>query len=386
MGAACDHLIVGGGVVGAAAAFHLAGRRAGRVVLLEKAFAGAGASGKAAAPVRPHDATPLTAALARWGLQVYESFPEQVGGPPVLTRTGTVLVAPEADRAALEAAAVGDATARLVTGQELAEIDPNLRLADDEAAAFDPAAGHVDAVQVVNAYAEAARRHGADLRQGVEVQAVVADRGRVSGVETNEGFYACGHLVLAAGPWAAGLLRPLKVSLPVQPCRTQVALFRRPPDFGRRGPACVDFVQGLYFRPSQAELIRVGGLGDDAPPADPDDYDEAPAGDWLSGVRQRLRRRYPALHRAYGRGGYAAVYGRTPDRHPVVDRPPGWGNLTAAAGFGGHGFLLAPAVGQLIAEWVLDGKASSFDPAPLRLARFDEGDPVRPASPYGLLG
>src|SRR5262249_19557785 len=159
-----------------------------------------------------------------------------------------VIIVGESDRAGLEANIAMQRElgidVRLVTGQTLADIDPNARLADDEVAAFEAEAGYVEAVQVVASFADAARQHGADIRLGVEVKSLVSEGNRVVGVETNEGRYDCGKLVLATGPWAAHLAKTLKLALPVQPSRTQVALFRRPPDMGRRGTIYTDFVQG----------------------------------------------------------------------------------------------------------------------------------------------
>src|SRR3954453_16575291 len=132
----CDILIVGGGVMGTSIAWHLARRRAGRVVLLEKSFLGAGSSGKSGAIVRQHYSNRLTAAMAQKSLRVFEMFDDLVGGPPVFTRTGMVLVVNERDRAGLDANLtlqrdLGIDT-RLLAPQELADIDPNARLAEDE--------------------------------------------------------------------------------------------------------------------------------------------------------------------------------------------------------------------------------------------------------------
>ena len=147
--------------------------------------------------------------MAQKGLRVYEHFDELIGGPPVFTRTGMVLVVHERDRAGLETNLAAQRElgidVRLATGQVLADIDPNVRLADDEVAAFEAEAGHVEAVQVIASLADAARERGADLRLGVEVKAVVLDGGRVAGVDTNEGRYECRTLVLAAGPWSTSL-------------------------------------------------------------------------------------------------------------------------------------------------------------------------------------
>ena len=176
--------------------------------------------------------------------------------------------------------------------------------------------------------AEAARREGADIRLGVEVKAIVTEGDKVVGVETNEGRYDCRH----AWSWPPVRGRPSwrrtsGVKLPVQACRTQVALFRRPPDFGRRGAVYGDFVQGIYFKPTHGDMIHAGSLAGEEvnDPVDPDHYNEAADGDWLPQVRQRLSRRYPAMHRGYGRGGYGALYAITPDWHPILDRLPGPG-------------------------------------------------------------
>jgi sarcosine oxidase subunit beta len=392
MAVTCDILIVGGGVIGTSVAWALARRRAGRVLLLEKSFLGAGSSGKSGAIVRQHYSNRLTASLARQSLRVFEHFEELVGGPPVFTRTGMAVIVNQQDRAALEKNLVMQRElgidVRLVSGQVLADIDPNARLAEDEVAAFEAEAGYVEAVQVVASFAEAARREGADIRLGVEVQALVTEGGKVAGVDTNEGRYESRAVVLCTGAWAGRLAKEVGVTLPVQPCRTQVALYRRPPDFGRRGIVYGDFVQGLYFKPTHGDMIHAGSLAGEEvnDVVDPDHYNEAANGDWLPQVRQRLSRRYPAMHRSYGRGGYGALYGITPDWHPILDRLPGLEGACCAVGFSGHGFKMSPVVGQLMAELVVDGKASTLDITPLRLARFEENDPVKTPYEYGVMG
>jgi sarcosine oxidase, subunit beta len=393
MSVTCDILIVGGGVMGTSIAFSLARRRAGRVLLLEKSYVGAGSSGKSGAIIRQHYSNRLTAAMAQKSLRVFERFDDCVGGPPVFTHTGMVIVVHERDRAALEANVAVQRElgidVRLVSAQVLADIDPNARLAEDEVAAFEAEAGYVEAVQAVASFAEAARREGADIRLGVEVRSLVKEGDKVAGVDTNEGRYHSGCVILATGPWAARLADGAGLRLPVQACRTQVALCRRPPDFGRRGVVYGDFVQGIYFKPTHGDMIHAGSLAGEETQdvVDPDHYNEAAHGDWLPQVRQRLGRRYPAMHRGYGRGGYGALYEVTPDWHPIIDRLPGLEGAYCAVGFSGHGFKMAPVVGQLLAEMVVDGKAAALDITPLRLARFAENDLVKTISySTGVMG
>src|SRR3984893_6842305 len=129
-----DILVVGGGVIGTSIAFHLARRRVGKVVLLEKSFLGAGSSGKSGAIIRQHYSNVLTASMARQSLRVFEHFDDAVGGPPVFTHTGMVLVVNERDRAGLEANLAMQRglgiEVRLVSAEELVDIDPNAQLAE----------------------------------------------------------------------------------------------------------------------------------------------------------------------------------------------------------------------------------------------------------------
>jgi sarcosine oxidase subunit beta len=392
MAVTCDILIVGGGVMGTSIALALAQRKAGKVMLLEKAFLAAGSSGKSGAIIRQHYSNRLTASMAQKSLRVFERFDEVVGGPPVFTRAGMVLVVNQRDRAGLEANLAMQRElgidVRLVSPQVLADIDPNARLAEDEVAAFEAEAGYVESVQVVASYAEAARREGADIRLGVEVKGLLRQGNKVAGVLTNEGKYESHCVVLATGPWAAQLAQDLKIKLPVQACRTQVALYRRPPDFGRRGAVYGDFVQGVYFKPTHGEMIHAGSLAGEEinSPVDPDSYNEAADGEWLPQVRQRLSRRYPAMHRSYGRGGFGALYAITPDWHPILDALPGLEGGYCAVGFSGHGFKMSPIVGQLMAERIIDGQAKSLDITPLRLSRFEENDLVKTPYSYGVMG
>ena len=388
----CDLIIVGGGVMGASIAWHLARRRVGRVMLLEKAFMGAGSSGKSGAIIRQHYSNRLTASMAQKSLGVYQHFDEVVGGPPVFTRTGMVLVVNQKDRTGLDANLtlqheLGiDVTT--VSAQTLAEIDPNARLAEDEIAAYEAEAGYVEAVQVVASFAEAARKEGADVRTGVEVLGLIVHGGKIAGVETNEGIYQSPCVILATGPWAAALAKQQGCKLPVQSCRTQVALYRKPPDFGRRGAVYCDFVQGLYFKPTHGEMVHAGSIAGEEinHPVNPDDFDESADAAWLPQVRQRLARRYPAMHRGYGRGGYGALYAITPDWHPILDRLPGLEGGYCAVGFSGHGFKMAPIVGQLMTELIVDGQAKSLDIGPLRLRRFEDNDLVKTPYSYGVMG
>ena len=132
----------------------------------------------------------------------------------------------------------------------------------------------------------------------------------------------------------------------------------------------------MYFRPASTDGVQVGPFSavEAKEPIDPDEYNEAADGEWLPNVRQRMIRRFPGLHRSFGRGGYGALQAVTPDGLPIVDQLPGLDGAFVAVGSGSRSILLAPAAGEIMAELVLDGKTATLDAATLRAARFSEGE------------
>jgi sarcosine oxidase, subunit beta len=370
MASPCDIVIVGGGVLGASAACHLAERRPGRIVLLERSFLGAGGSGQRAANSSRLGTEPSLTAMVQRSFQVYPSFSEALGGPPVFTRTGLALIAAEVDREGIQQQL--DPNIQQLSALELLELDSNAHLNEGECAFLDREAGTLDAVGVIAAYAEAARQAGVELCQGVEVQRIVAAKGKIHAVETNEGTYDCGAVVLTAGTWSPELVRELGVSLPVRACRVPVAMFRRPPDSGRRSIIHVDRVQGLTFQPAPGDLLLAAALVPDEleKGATEESSSEAVTAEWLAHVRQRLSRRCPALHRAFGRGGYRGLAALA-DGLPILDRLPGVEGGYCAVGFGTRDVELAPAVGEMLANLILGGQTPGMERNPLGLARFE---------------
>lgn len=373
-----DCVVVGGGVMGTSIAFHLAQRAAGSVILCEQSFLGAGSSGKSGAIVRQYYTNRLTVAMARHGLRFYERFPEIVGGPDVFTRSGMVLIASGESRAAVDGClamqrACGVATG-VVSADELQAIDPQARLHDDEFAAFETEAGYCEALQVVSSLADASRRQGVEIRIPARVHEIVCSKGQVSAVVTSAGKIATRCVVLATGSWAARLSGQLGFELPVQPSRAQVALVRRPTDFGPPGPVYGDFAQQIYFKPTHGEMLHVGNVDprEERAPVDPEALAEVADEPFVREMRGKLARRYASLDRGVGRGGFSALYEVTPDWHPVIDRLPGVEGVYCAAGFSGHGFKMAPTVGLIVSELIVDGSSHTFDVSPLRATRFQE--------------
>lgn len=381
-----DVVVVGGGVMGASIAFHLAARGGGRVLLLERGALCSGPTRHSTAIVRLHYTQPLLVRMAVHGLRVYRAFEDVVGSRSGFTRTGMLFGVAAGEAAMLEQnVAVGraeGAETHLLDGEQVAELDGRI-VADDLVFCFEPEAGHCDPYAVTAGFAAAARRAGAEVVEGVQVGAIRDGR-----VETAAGSVEADAVVVAAGVWSAPLLAPLGYELPVRAAPAEVGRYRLPTGFSPP-PAVADFSAAqLYFRPAEAGFLEVGSLAPEHAdePVDPDAPPEGARTETLAAYAEGLARRLPGAAGGHWRGAWTGVYDVTPDWEPAVGRVPGTEGVTVAAGFSGHGFKLAPAVGTAISELVIDGAARTFDLALLSPDRFARGELVGARYGYSVLG
>jgi sarcosine oxidase subunit beta len=386
-----DVVIIGAGIMGCSTAFQLA-QRGLKVALLDKKSIGEGPTGQSSAIIRQHYSNELTARMALHSLRVFQNFQEQVGEDCGFRRTGFVVLVEARDRAGLEANVelqrrVGIHT-ELLSPETLREILPGMQTADLVEAAYEPESGYADPYQTVNAYARAARRLGVHLYQETEVTGIRFAGGRVAGVDTATGRFDAPQVLNTAGAWGARVARLAGIELPIASCRVQVAFFRRPAGHEADHPVVGDFVNTIYFRSETGSLTLVGLIDPAEAEAvvDPDAYNQRLDSDFVLDVGERLVARYPAMELSESTGGYASLYGITPDWHPIVDEVPAGSGLYACAGFSGHGFKLGPAVGLMAADLLTGASSPTFEPHLFRLGRFAEGQPVRGQYEYSIVG
>lgn len=388
MTATAEVVIVGGGLEGTAAAWALTRRGITDVTVLERHTVGSAGTGKSSGVVRCHYGVTSLAAMAAHGLTVLENAEEILGTDIGFHRTGYVVGVGEANTAALRASlaaqrAVG-VTTEEIDRSEVARLWPTAHLDDFAAFAWEERGGHGDAYRTAQAFAAAARRAGGRVRQNAAVAEILVERGRVTGVRLTDGsVVSTPTVVLAAGPWSAALLRPHGIDLPITVHREQIVLVDPGTDLGPV-PVFSDLVSLQYVRPETSGHILFGN-SDLATlhPADPDNYPDRADNDFLELAVAKMSHRFPGLTRASVAATYAGCYDVTPDFNPVISTTPVDG-LVVAAGFSGHGFKISPAVGELVADLVLDGR--SRDPAvpatDFRLSRFAEGALLTSPHPY----
>ncbi|MCV7202775.1 FAD-dependent oxidoreductase [Mycolicibacterium peregrinum] len=388
MNATADVVIVGGGLEGAAAAWALGQRGVTDVTVLERNTVGSGMTGKSSGIVRCHYGVSSLAAMATVGLEIFENA-EQIFGQDIgFRQTGYVVGVGEPNvdnlRRSLAAQREVGVQTEEIDAAEVAKLWPWADLEPFAAFGWEARGGYGDAYQTAQAFAVSARAAGVRIMQGANVTALVLDGDRVTGVELADGTrVAAGTVVVATGVWTRPFLAPYGVDVPIRVHREQIVTIKPGVDTGPV-PVFSDLVSLQYIRPEpNGELLFGNSDLAELEPADPDDYLNRATDGFIDLTVDKVGTRFPGFPDAAISGSYAGCYDVTPDWNPVIS-PTGIDGLLVAAGFSGHGFKIAPAVGKLVADLVTDGH--SCDPripeSDFRLTRFAEDNLLKSRYPY----
>jgi sarcosine oxidase subunit beta len=373
-------IVIGGGIVGVSAAYHLAAAGIRDVLLLEREPGlGLGSTGRCAGGFRHQFSSDVNVRLSLASAKMIGGFSEEHGLPLDVHVDGYLFLCRDEATWAQHRAA---ASMQRRLGARVEELDaaacheliPGLAVDDVVGATFGPDDGIADPSGLVNGYAIAARRAGATIRSGVSVTGLrmSADAGRVAGVATSEGEIDAPLVVLAAGVWSPALAAGIGVDLPVEPHPRQLV---QTTDFaGRpeRRTLVIDTSSMCFFhREGNGLLMGVPPALDEAT-FRTDTSDRFVAEELVPAAMRLL----PAVADAGFATTWTGLYEMTPDHHPLIGAIPGVDGLLVATGFSGHGFQHAPVVGKLLGEIATDGRATTIDIHGLRPERFAEGEPI----------
>ena len=372
-----DVVIIGGGVMGASTAYHLALRGQKNILLLEKdEFFGQEATGRCAGGVRYQFSTEINVRLSLKSLPMLERFKEETGQEINFRRCGYlfVLTQPEDVKTFQHSLALQQGLGvktEWLSPDEIHRRLPLMRFEDALAGSYNPQDGLVDPNSVVMGYIGAAQRLGVQCLTNVEVTGIQVAAGRIAAVDTNQGRISTRQVVNAAGPWAGLIGQMAGVAIPIVPLRRQIMTTTTLPEVPQDFPFVLDFAQSLYFhREGEGILTGMSNSNEEA------GFDQTVDDAFEMVNLEAAIARMPCLEKASMLSHWAGLYEVTPDAHPIYGIAPVDG-FYIVAGFSGHGFMHGPISGKLMTECILDGKFLSLDVSVLDLARFSEGRQIR---------
>lgn len=374
MTARADVVVIGAGITGASIGYHLlASDPSLRVVILEtEDRPGTGATARATGGVRFQFATEAHIRLSLLSRPYFLEFKERFGIDPGFRTHGYLFVTADparwaamGDEARLQRL-LGVPTERL-DPPALQELCPPLETADLMGGQFCPWDGSVDPHSVMEGFLSAFRRCGGELR----LRAPVTDLERLSGawrVQTPVGVVEAAVVVVAAGGHSHQVTALAGLDIPARPYRRQVFIMAAHPALPPSLPLTVDLDTGWYLHVHRGGALLMGGTDKDSNPG------LDPVVDWsgFDRVAEAAARRMPVVVESRLMRAMAGVRMITPDHHPILG-PSGVPGLYLACGFSGHGIMHSPAVGLLLAEWILYGAPCTWDAGALTLDRFRQG-------------
>jgi glycine/D-amino acid oxidase-like deaminating enzyme len=354
-----DVVVIGGGIMGAAAVRYLAELGCRRPVLLERDTLASGSTGHCAGGVRTLFSDELNVRIGLESIRRLQRFEEEVGEQLDLRLDGYLfLLDNSADVERFKADLVHQVAAgietRVLTPEETQDIVPQLAVDDLRGAVLNPVAGLVTPDLVVQGCARWAARLGAQVLQSCAVQRIVVASGRVAGVETGRGRIETDCVVLTAGVWSRELAASAGLDLPVEPERRFMYVTEGAPQFPEQLPLTIDFSTSFYFH-REGNSILFGGR------------DQT-----LDDLAPRAARRLPALAELEVRHTISGFYEMSPDHNAVIGAAAEPAGLVYATGFSGHGFQQGLVVGEHLAELAL-GLEPTFDLSQFDLERFARG-------------
>ena len=371
--------VIGGGVMGASVAHHLAERGQRDILVLDRGDGpGAGSTGRATGGYRAQYATTVNVRLSLLSRAKLLAFEAETGVDPGYQPAGYLwLAGSERDMAALRAGrevqhAAGLREADAVSPDDVARINPAVLLDGIVGGAFCPSDGFLRPLKLVEGYLAAAERRGVRVAWGVAVSGMrrAAD-GRITVLETSRGPLEVETVVNAAGPWAAAVAALAGLTVPVTPLRRQIVP-TTPCDLLPAGmPMTIWAGDGFHLRVRDGRVLLLWPTP--GVPGRPYDITVDPA--WIDAAAAKAHERVPVLRQATidRAGAWAGLYEMSPDKHAILGATPACPNLYLINGSSGHGVMHAPALGQLLAELICDGRPSTLDVSCLSPSRFDEG-------------
>ncbi len=347
-------VIVGGGVIGLAIAYEL-GRRGRRdVVIVERGHLNGGATGRCGGGVRQQWSTANNIELMKRSVELYERLTRETGENIWFRQDGYLFLARSPEQLAqleTNVALQNDhgVRSRIVNRTEIRSMCPFVNLDGVTGGAFNPKDGTIFPFSVLWAYARAIARFGHDLRTHTEVVGIDGSDGTITRVRTTRGDIETDLVVNAAGAWAPAIGEMLGVRLPNHPEKHEALVTEALRPF--LGPNLVPMDSGLFVSQTmRGEIYACVGVDKHLPTG------YTPTFRFARKVSRLMIELIPRLAPVKVLRQWGGYYDITPDTNPILGPVRHWPGFWQCHGFMGHGFMMAPVMGEIVAEAIVNGR------------------------------
>ena len=368
-----DVVIIGGGIVGLSIAYYLGLKKAGRILLFEKGQLGEGSTSRCAGGIRTQFSTEVNILFSLESLKTFEQFEEEFGVNPEFKRIGYLFLA-TTDREMkifkenVRVQKKFNIPVELLGPDEIRTRWPYLKIDDILGGTFCSWDGYAGPSEVLSGFASGAKRAGVKIYEGTEVLGISLANGKIRSVKTKGEEIFTPMVVNAGGPYAASIGEMVGVKIPIKALRRQIFITAPFHLTDNPIPLTIDFQRGWYFRQEGDGLLLSGPLDLESGFNLNIDYKA------MAEASENAIYRVPVLEKARIARGWAGLYEISPDHHAILGEVREVKGFILANGFSGHGFQHCPAVGKVISELIVDGKASTIDLSPLSIERFEKGE------------
>ncbi len=365
--------VIGGGIIGTSVAFHLAKMGEKRVGVFERDYISSGATGRCAGGIRQQWSTRANVRLAMRSVKLFEKFEEDTGFDIEYRQGGYLLMSYDEEEAEqfernVEMQREEGLEVEILSPKSVAERYPFINTEGLVLATFCGTDGHANPHKANFAYAFSAKRMGVDVMTHTEVLSIDVQNNSVRGVHTSKGYFKCETVVNAAGAWSREIGDMVNLKIPTTSYRHQIIVTEPLEDFFPF--MAISFSGNFYMRQTlHGQMIM--GQGD---PNEKPGVNRNVTYEFIKDLASKMTKVFPFLKNVRVIRHWSGSYNMSPDAQPIIGRSKEVEGFFYAVGFSGHGFMLAPAVGEALAEMILLGKPRHVDIDHLDIDRFEGGE------------
>lgn len=367
-----DVVIIGGGVIGTSIAYYLAKLGVKKIVLLEKDYLASGSTGRCGGGIRQQWSEPMNVRLAMRSVELFKNFKEDIGMDIEYYEGGYLLLAYNDKEEKLFEKNVAmqqreGLDVSLLSPAQTSKLFPFMNLDGLKSAAYCPSDGHANPHLATFAYAAAAEKLGVKILNRTEARHIEVTNGCIKAVETDKERIETSLVINAAGGNSRDVGLLAGVDIPTESYRHQI--FVTEPVEHILDPLVISFLNNFYIRQTKSGNFIMGQGDKDENPG----FNMNTTWKFLKEMTLKMPKFFPFLEGVRVLRHWAGLYNMSPDAQPIIDRSAEVSDYYFAVGFSGHGFMLAPAVGEAMAEWIVCGKPEKVEISNLKLARFAGG-------------